>query len=168
MSLNNTTDHKPLLSLLNESKVVSPQVSARIQRWALTLSMYEYTLKFKPTMQHANADALSCLSLPETASPPLSPETVLLLEFHNKSPVIANQIRIWTRRDPLLSKITEYVQGHCQTLQKMALINPFKSRQLELSIQDCCISGEIEWLYHLKVELSSYRNFMSVTQEFPL
>ena len=37
-------DHKPLLTLFKESRAVNPQASARIQRWALTLSMYEYTL----------------------------------------------------------------------------------------------------------------------------
>ena len=100
--------------------------------------MYEYTLKFKPTTQHANADALSRLPLPETVTPPLSPETVPLLEFLNKSPVTADQIRIWTRRDPLLSKVTEYVQGHWPDTTEDG-INPFKSRQLELSIQDGCI-----------------------------
>ena len=89
-------------------------------------------------MQHANADALSRLPLPETVTPPLSPETVLLLEFLNKSPVTADQIRMWTRRDPLLHKVTEYVQGHWPDTTEDA-INPFKSRQLELSIQDGCI-----------------------------
>jgi len=38
------TDHKPLQSLLNGSKAVPTIVSARIQRWALTLSMHEYTI----------------------------------------------------------------------------------------------------------------------------
>jgi len=52
------TDHKPLLTLFKESRAVNPQASARIQRWALTLSMYEYTLQFKRTEDHANADAL--------------------------------------------------------------------------------------------------------------
>ena len=148
---------------MSPNKAVSPQASTRIQRWALTLSMYEYTLKFKPTTQHAIADTLSRLPLPENVTPPLSPETILLLEFLNKSPVTRDQIRIWTRRDPLLSKVTEYVQGHWPDTTEDG-INPFKSRQLELTIQDG--SGEIEWLYDLKVALNSYRNFMSVTQEF--
>ena len=148
---------------MSPNKAVSPQASTRIQRWALTLSMYEYTLKFKPTTQHANADTLSRLPLPENVTLPLSPETILLLEFLNKSLVTRDQIRIWTRRDPLLSKVTEYVQGHWPDTTEDG-INPFKSRQLELTIQEG--SGEIEWLYHLKVELNSYRNFMSVTQEF--
>ena len=42
------TDHKPLLSLFNSQKPVSTQASGRIQRWALTLSMYEYSIQFKP------------------------------------------------------------------------------------------------------------------------
>ena len=41
------TDHKPLQSLLGASKAIPFQASARIQRWALTLSMYAYTLVFK-------------------------------------------------------------------------------------------------------------------------
>ena len=47
------TDHKPLLTLFSERQAVSPQASARIQRWALTLAMYEYTLAFRSTLDHA-------------------------------------------------------------------------------------------------------------------
>ena len=59
------TDHKPLLTLFNESRAVPPQPSRRIQRWALTLAAYEYTLSWRPTKQHENADAMSRLPLPE-------------------------------------------------------------------------------------------------------
>jgi len=38
------TDHKPLESLLNPWKSISKVVSQRIQHWALTLTMYEYTV----------------------------------------------------------------------------------------------------------------------------
>ena len=53
------TDHKPLLALLNEHRSTSPQASARIKRWSLFLSGYEYTLMFRKTQAHANADALT-------------------------------------------------------------------------------------------------------------
>ena len=55
------TDHKPLLSLFKEHKAVPSQVSGRIQRWALTLAAYEYSIAFCPTAAHSNADALSQL-----------------------------------------------------------------------------------------------------------
>ena len=38
------TDHKPLLTLLNEHKATSPQASARIRHWSLILAAYEYTI----------------------------------------------------------------------------------------------------------------------------
>ena len=52
-----------VLSLFNEFRAVPSQASARIQRWALTLAMYKYSLKFKSTKQHGNADAMSRLPL---------------------------------------------------------------------------------------------------------
>ena len=48
------TDHKPLLSLFKEHKV-------SLQRWALILTGYEYTIAFRPTATHSNADTLSHL-----------------------------------------------------------------------------------------------------------
>ena len=95
------TDHKPLLSLLNSKKAVPAQASTRIQRWALTLAMYEYTLVLN-TNQHCNA-----LPLKDTVDTPLPQETVLLLQF---SPVATSQIRTWTCRDPVLSKVIKYIQ----------------------------------------------------------
>ena len=85
------TDHKPLLGLLGEQKPVSPQASARIRRWSLYLSMFEYSLKFRSTTAHANADALSRLPLPvepAIAVPP--PELVLLTDHLANSPVSAS------------------------------------------------------------------------------
>ena len=104
------TDHKPLLSLLNSKKAVSAQALSRIQRWVLTLAIYEYTLVFKNTNQHCNADALSRLPLKDTVDAPLPQETVLLLQFLDKATLSASQIRTWTRRDPVLSKVMEYIQ----------------------------------------------------------
>ena len=60
------TDHKPLLTLFDAKRSISPQASGRIQRWALLLSMYEYSLSYKSTHAHGNADALSRLPLPKT------------------------------------------------------------------------------------------------------
>ena len=98
------TDHKPLQSLLNESKAIPTIASARIQRWALTLSMYEYTIKFKSGAANGNADALSRLPLPDTpAETPMPSELVLLLEHLSTGPLTAVQIKTMTRKDPILS-----------------------------------------------------------------
>ena len=94
------TDHKPSLGLLKEVLATPPHASARIKRWSLFLSSYEYSLVFRNTTAHANADALSRLPLPEElASVAVEPELVLLAEHLANSPVTANDIRVWTRRN---------------------------------------------------------------------
>ena len=59
------TDHKPLEGLLNEKKGIPALAAPRIQRWALTLSAYEYKILYKAGQTNGNADGLSRLPLPE-------------------------------------------------------------------------------------------------------
>ena len=88
------TDHKPLLTLLHEHHSIPTTTSNRIQRWALTLSMYEYSIAFKQSSAHANTDALSRLPLQVTSvDPPIPSETVLVLEQLSESPISVSQIR---------------------------------------------------------------------------
>ena len=42
------SDHKPLQHLFGRSRAIPPMASARIQRWALTLSAYDYEISYKP------------------------------------------------------------------------------------------------------------------------
>ncbi len=135
------TDHKPLLSLFNEERAVPPQASARIQRWALTLATYEYTLVFKPTDAHANADALSRLPLQlSVPTVPQPAETVLLMENIEASPLSATHIRTWTRRDPLLSQVLLLVEkGWASDVNLGDNFKPYAMRRTELSVQDGCL-----------------------------
>ena len=73
------SDHMPLQHLFAETKPVLAMASAGIQQWALTLSDYDYTIRYKPEPQNANADLLSRLLLPEAPTAvPLPRETILL------------------------------------------------------------------------------------------
>ncbi|RXN04191.1 putative protein K02A2.6-like protein [Labeo rohita] len=81
------TGHKPLMSLFSDCRSILSMASAHIQRWALTLSTYQYRIVYQVGKENANVDALSWLPLPVTpASTPLPPETVFLLEKLNDSP----------------------------------------------------------------------------------
>ena len=53
------SDHKPLQHLLGERKGVPAMASARVQRWALTLSAYNYTVQYVPGKDNANANVFS-------------------------------------------------------------------------------------------------------------
>ena len=61
------SDHKPLMYLFGEHRAISATASARVQRWALTLSGYQYSIVHRPGSQQGNADGLSRLP-PTTAN----------------------------------------------------------------------------------------------------
>ena len=60
------TDHKPLLGLIREKKGIPVNSKARIQRWLLFLSNYQYELVYQSVNENANTNALSRLPLPGT------------------------------------------------------------------------------------------------------
>ncbi|KAL5469129.1 hypothetical protein EMCRGX_G030333 [Ephydatia muelleri] len=75
------SDHKPLQYLFSETRPVPPMASSRIQRWALTLSAYNYRIVFKSGDSQPNADAFSRLPLSEsTADVPVPGDTIFMLE----------------------------------------------------------------------------------------
>ena len=134
------TDHKPLLGLFKESRSVPAQASARIQRWALTLAAYEYTLTYKNSGAHANADALSRLPLQcREQNTPLPAETVLLMEQVDQMPITAQMIKTWTRRDPILSRVQQFVQCGWPTSMPSDQLQLYWKKRLELTSQDGCL-----------------------------
>ncbi|KAJ8385583.1 hypothetical protein AAFF_G00184450 [Aldrovandia affinis] len=67
---------------------------------------YEYTLEYKEGSKHGNADALSRLPLPTMpVDTPREGEVVMLMEHMNGTPLQVKQIREWTRRDRVLSRV---------------------------------------------------------------
>ena len=133
------SDHKPLKHLFDYSRPIPAMASARIQRWALTLSAYQYDIEYKPGSAHANADLLSRLPLPDAPGKvPIPGETVLLMEALHTLPVTAAEIKRWTERDPLMSTVRKMVlQGWQPTTEEE--LRPFHSRRNELSVHDGCV-----------------------------
>ena len=60
------------------------------------------------------------------------------METLRSTPVDAKQIRCWTDRDPILSKVRRLVQtGWKDTADKN--LKPYQNRSHELSVQDSCV-----------------------------
>lgn len=98
------TDHQPLVSIFNPQKGVPAMAVARLQRWALFLGVHTYTIEYKGTKLHGNADGLSRLpqSLSEKVSDPALTLHMLQME---PLPMTSAQISKETRNDPLLSRV---------------------------------------------------------------
>ncbi len=100
------SDHKPLQHLFQETSGIPTLSSARIERWALILGAYNYTIEYKPGAEHANADLFSRLPLPETEQSYKPPgEVQMSLNMLLSLPVTAQDIRTCTSRDLTLSKV---------------------------------------------------------------
>ena len=52
------TSHKPLISFFGADSKQPTLVAARLQRWALTLSAYNYKIEYRTGSNIGNADAL--------------------------------------------------------------------------------------------------------------
>lgn len=57
------TDHKPLISIFGEGKGIPTMEAHRLQRYAIFLSEYSFTIQFIKGIDNGNADALSRLPL---------------------------------------------------------------------------------------------------------
>ena len=127
------SDHKPLMYLFGEHRAISATTSTRVQRWALTLSGYQYSIVHRPGSKQGNADGLSRLPLPTILKEvPQPAETILFMERLNASLVTTAQICSWIDRDPTLAKFASQCCRAGQT-------KPYFQRRDELRIEDGCI-----------------------------
>ena len=105
------SDHRPLMFLFGDKSGIPPLASSRIQRWALTLSSYNYTIRYKAGKHIGHADALSRLPRPVSHSAVTTPADLILLTEHLSSTCIsAHHIKQWTSRDPVLSCVRRFIQ----------------------------------------------------------
>jgi hypothetical protein len=95
------TDHKPLLSIFGSKKGISTVTAARLQRWALLLSAYDYNIMYKKGENNSNADALSRLPLKENST--LVTENVI--NFLDELPLSATDIAVSSKQDSIISKV---------------------------------------------------------------
>jgi len=136
------TDHKPLIYLFHEEKQIPMMASPRLQRWAVIMRAYEYSIEYKPGPEHQNADCFSRLPLKETV--PVEDEdcTVLALkEVEEHTLLTAEQLADWTKYDPVMSNVHEYILRGWPSEQMDPKFAAYKVRKDELSV----LSGVILW-----------------------
>ena len=134
------TDHKPLKTILGPKTGVPAVAAARLQRWAVQLSAYTYDIQFRSTTEHGNADVLS--RLPLQSNQELSAVDARTFNIHQIEalPVMADQIRRATQRDPALSKVIRYTQtGWPAADQIPDFLRPYYVRQQELTVEAGCL-----------------------------
>ena len=107
------TDHKPLLPLFSPLKGTPAVAANRLARWALTFSQYDYTIVYRKTSDHGNADALSRLPQGEDISFDRQEEreevsTVLTIKQVSLqlNPTAPGLIAKESKLDPMIAQVT--------------------------------------------------------------
>lgn len=78
--------------------------------------------------------------MPDTpVSTYVPPETVFSLEKLSETPVKAAQVKQWTERDPVLSKVKTFLLQGWPSVVISEELKPYVKRKTELSLQDGCI-----------------------------
>jgi hypothetical protein len=134
------TDHKPLLGLFSEEKGLPTRAAARILRWALLLSAYNYKLEYREGAQNANADALSRLPLDMKAEDVRADIAGIHLTMLAEVPVTETEVRAATRNDPTLSKVLcSILEGWKLDCKKNKELAGYETRRSELSTEGGCL-----------------------------
>ena len=138
------TDCQPLTAIFNPHKSIPVTAAARLQRYAIFLSGFDYDIRYKSTKQNSNVDALSRLPVKSTADQDEDDEcSVYYTSQIDQLPVSSAEIARETRRDKLLSRVYEHVATGWPPdacVENQAL-KPYFTRRNELSIHQ----GVIMW-----------------------
>ena len=103
---------------------------------ALLKTGSNYSIEFRPTTAHANADGLSCLPLGTRY--PASTDSVFTIGQIQALPVTVEQIATATRQDAVLSRVLHFVrEGWPAEVSKE--LEPFARRRNELSTEANCL-----------------------------
>lgn len=145
------TDHKPLVSIFGSELGIPNMTASRLQRWALILSAYNFTIEYVNTNANT-ADALSRLvegyrERSNGNKEEEEPEQTYL-HFACEALLLSNEnIRIETRKDPLLSRVLSYIRDGWPDTNEIKEIQPYFNRRKELYEELGCVM----WGYRLVV-----------------
>ncbi|XP_055543004.1 uncharacterized protein K02A2.6-like [Wyeomyia smithii] len=126
--------NSPLLRIFGSKKGIPVYTANRLQRFALTLLLYDFEIEYVSTEKFGNADVLSRLINQHVKSEE---------DYVIASLVVEEDLRIVaqsTQADPLLRQVHRYVQkGWPQSQLEGSELRQFQSRQESLSVVDGCI-----------------------------
>ncbi|XP_022798138.1 uncharacterized protein LOC111336326 [Stylophora pistillata] len=103
------TYHQPLTSIFHPRKSIRVVTATHLQRYALFLAGYDYSIQYKNTKFHSNADGLSRLPLVTEAKDEevVDPVGAFNLMQFDPLPVTVENVRRETQRDPVLAQMHE-------------------------------------------------------------
>lgn len=138
-------DHKPLFTLFAKDKPVPISCSARVQRWALKLSQYDYSFVYSKGSDNMVSDFLSRLPLSETVTEVEPYELICAINTLNESLLSHEIVKEYTERDKNLTQLKFFIKYGCPNKIVNKELSQYKSHVQYMTIVKGCI------LFHNRV-----------------
>ena len=110
--------------------------AARLQRWAVLLSGYDFDIVFRDSASNANADFFSRFPIRSQADDDLDPdEHYVCAVMTGELPITATEIAEGTTKDSLLVKVHKCTSSGWPSPE----LKPFWDRRCEISLENECL-----------------------------
>ena len=121
----------------------------RLQRYAVTLTGYNFDIKYISTNKNSNVDCLSRLPLKMKEDDQMTEDNLYLNFFETQVPIKCKDIKIETQRDPILCKVLRYVMHGWPNGNSDSNLTPYFVKRNEISIEQGCLL----WSYKVIIPL---------------
>lgn len=135
------TDHQPLTRIFGPKSSIPPLAPARLRRWAVLLSGYDFDMVFRDCAGNANPDFFSRFPIQSQADDDLDPdEHCVCATITDELNITAAEVAEGTKKDGLLVKVYECTSfgwpGSCPSPG----LKPFWNYRDEISLENGCLS----------------------------
>ncbi|XP_041770822.1 uncharacterized protein K02A2.6-like [Anopheles merus] len=147
------TDHWPLVRIFGSKKGIPTYTANRLQRFALTLQLYDMIIEYIPTGSFGNADVLSRLI--QNHAKPESEYIVASIELEQDLrsvavnalltfPIRFRDIELYAQQDPSLQKVYKYVRDGWprDVAYGTDLARLYDRRESLTNVDGCILFGE--------------------------
>jgi hypothetical protein len=136
------TDHQPLVTIFNPQKGNSTTLLARLLRYAVFLSGYNYTIKYRNTKLHGDADGLSRFPMSSTdqrcEEELMDAPHVFQMSQIDQLPTSSAQLKKEIVKDRTLSLVYEAaMRGWNETGDNT--LRPYFERRNEITVHQGCL-----------------------------
>jgi transposase InsO family protein len=140
------TDHRPLVSMFSPTKGTPALAANRLARWALTLSQYNYTIEYRRTEEHSNADVLSRLpagmdDVFDRGEEDDDAELVCAIKAVSQqiNPANSKWLADASARDPIISQVIRFVREGWPAQLTDPELRTYKPLDTSLAVLNGCL-----------------------------
>ncbi|KAF2905267.1 hypothetical protein ILUMI_00918 [Ignelater luminosus] len=130
------TDHQPLQFIFARNKGIPVSAAARITRWAITLSGYNYDIEYKKGKLVSNADGLSRLPMDGVTD---VPDCLYSFNLINNVPLHNGDIVSALKKDNVLIKVVDMTISGWPNAIHDQQIKPYFKKRHELTVEQNCL-----------------------------